>query len=279
MDKELQDLIKKLLTEKKVDYAIGYEKAYDEFSTRPAFVTSAEDTARLIFNKYCINNLGLYLTKLKKNKIALVCKGCDIPTVRELVKEKQFSRENVIVIGAACDGVLDKRTGKQPEKCLNCGVKQPKGADFTVGTAKDSTTARNFNDVAEFEKKSSKEKMQFWDRQFEKCIRCYACRNVCPVCYCPDCFAQRSMPEYLNKNVDAEENKMFHMIRMQHVFGRCTDCKACDTACPVNIPLTLLTKKLAKDAKELFNYESGADMDARPPLSTYDEDDPESGIM
>ena len=279
MDKELQEIIKKLLAEKKVDWAIGYEKAYDELSTRPAFVQDANDTARLIFNKYCINNLGLYLTQFKKNKLAVVCKGCDIATVFELIKEKQFSRENVVVIGVACEGVLDKKTGKQLEKCENCRVKQPKGADFTVGTGKDSAAPKNFLDVVEFEKKSSKEKAEFWNRQFEKCIRCYACRNVCPVCYCPDCFANRTMPEYLNKNVDAEENKLFHMIRMQHVFGRCTDCKACDTACPVNIPLTLLTKKLAKDAKELFNYESGADMDVLPPLSTYNEADSESDIL
>ncbi|OGF51652.1 MAG: hypothetical protein A2044_06295 [Candidatus Firestonebacteria bacterium GWA2_43_8] len=279
MDKELQDIIKKLLTEKKAEWAIGYEKAYDEFSTRPAFVCDPADTTRLMFNKYCVNNLGLYLTKLKKNKLAVVCKGCDVATVFELIREKQFKRENVTIIGVACEGVYDKRTNKLLEKCENCQVKQPKGADFTVGNAKNSEKPKNYIDVVDFEKKSSKEKVEFWNRQFEKCIRCYACRNVCPVCYCPDCFALRSMPEYLSKHVDAGKNKLFHMIRMQHVFGRCTDCKACDTACPVNIPLSLLTKKLAKDAKELFNYESGADTDARPPLSTYDEGDSESDIM
>ena len=209
----------------------------------------------------------------------MVCKGCDVATVFELIREKQFKRENVTIIGVACEGVYDKRTNKLLEKCENCQVKQPKGADFTVGNAKNSEKPKNYIDVVDFEKKSSKEKVEFWNRQFEKCIRCYACRNVCPVCYCPDCFALRSMPEYLSKHVDAGKNKLFHMIRMQHVFGRCTDCKACDTACPVNIPLSLLTKKLAKDAKELFNYESGADTDARPPLSTYDEGDSESDIM
>jgi len=279
MDKELQELIKKLLTEKKAEWAVGYEKSYDEFSTSPAFVNDPAAAGRLLFNKYCINNLGSYLNKLKKNKVAVVCKGCDIATVFELIREKQFKRENVTIIGVACEGVVDKRTGKLLEKCENCAVKQPVGADFTLGTAKNSPKPKSFEDVALFEKKSSKEKAEFWERQFEKCIRCYACRNVCPVCYCPDCFAQRSMPEYLSKHVEAGENKLFHMVRMQHVFGRCTDCKACDTACPVNIPLSLLTKKLAKDAKELFNYESGADTDARPPLSTYDEGDSESDIM
>ena len=279
MDKELQNIIIKLLTEKKVDWAIGYEKAYDDLSTRPAFVNDPTNAAKLIFSKYCVNNLGLYLMKFKKNKLAVVLKGCDIPTVRELVKEKQFPRENVFMIGVACDGIIDKRSSKLLEKCKNCQFKQPKGADFTVGIGKDSDKPRSFADVVEFEKKNSKEKLEFWDRQFEKCIRCYACRNVCPVCYCPDCFTQRSMPEYLSKNVDKDENKLFHMIRMQHVFGRCTDCKACDNACPVNIPLTMLTKKLAKDAKELFNYESGADMDVRPPLSTYNDNDSETDIL
>ena len=81
------------------------------------------------------------------------------------------------------------------------------------------------------------------------------------------------MPEYLNKEVTPAENKVFQQIRMQHVFGRCTDCKACEAACPVGIPLGLITKKLCKDAKDMFDYESGADFDTRPPLSTFKQDE------
>ncbi|MFH1096668.1 MAG: 4Fe-4S binding protein [Candidatus Desantisbacteria bacterium] len=133
--------------------------------------------------------------------------------------------------------------------------------------------------VEEFEKLPVKEKGEFWDREFEKCLRCYACRQACPVCYCPDCFAQRNMPEYLNPKVATNENKLFQMIRMQHVFGRCTDCKACENACPVGIPLSLITMKMAKDAFELFGYVSGMDEETRPPLSSFLKDEVLEEIM
>ena len=133
--------------------------------------------------------------------------------------------------------------------------------------------------VEDFEKLSSKEKGNFWDREFERCLRCYACRQACPVCYCPDCFAQRNMPEYLNAKVSTEENKKFQMVRMQHVFGRCTDCRACENACPVGIPLSLITMKIAKDAFELFGYVSGIDEETRPPLSSFLKDEVLEEIM
>jgi Fe-S oxidoreductase len=81
------------------------------------------------------------------------------------------------------------------------------------------------------------------------------------------------MPEYLNKKLSKEENMLFQTIRMQHVFGRCTDCRACDNACPVGIPLRLITKKLSKDASELFGYESGLNDTDRPPLSTFSHEE------
>lgn len=274
MEKQLQEIAAKLLAEKKVDRVIGYEAGYKSGVSRPAFITSPEDAKKLIMNKSCINNLTVYLPKLKKQKLAVIVKGCDLKSVKELIKEKQILRENIIIIGVVCEGVSGRGDGgKNAKKCDNCEDISVEGADFTVGTYKESGNKVSYKDVTDFEALSSAIKEEFWKKEFEKCIRCYACRNICPVCYCPDCFANRLTPEYLNKEVTPAENKVFQQIRMQHVFGRCTDCGACETACPVGIPLGLITRKLAKDAKDMFAYKSGVDMDTRPPLSTYKQDE------
>jgi ferredoxin len=284
MDKELQEIAKKLLLEKKVDWIIGYEKVENNSLARPVFINKPEDTYKLLINKYCVNNLAVYLPRMKRFKIGIIAKGCDVKSIRELIKEHQISKENVIVIGVVCEGVVDKKNmSKLAEKCEYCDEKVPKGVEIVVGegskVGKVEKVGELEKDLENFEKLSSKEKEDFWNKEFEKCIRCYACRQVCPVCYCPDCFEQRAIPEYINKKLTKEENKLFQLIRMQHVFGRCTDCRACDNACPVGIPLRLITKKIAKDAYELFGYISGADETTRPPLSTFKHDEKLEEIM
>ncbi|MFH1564130.1 MAG: 4Fe-4S dicluster domain-containing protein [Nitrospirota bacterium] len=277
MDKKLQEIAKNLLA--KVDIIIGYEKGYDEFQARPVFINNPEDVNKLIINKYCTNNLAVYLPTYRKIKIGIVAKGCDIRSIRELIKEHQIPKENVIIIGVICEGVVDKK-GTLAQRCDYCQEKSPKDIDILVGEVKEfSAKSEDYNAVEDFEKLSSKEREEFWNKEFERCIRCYACRQVCPVCYCPDCFTQRNMPEYLNPKVSKEENKLFQMVRMQHVFGRCTDCRSCENACPVGIPLSLITQKITKDALELFGYVSGADEESKPPLSTFKKDEILEEIM
>jgi len=247
MDSKLQKQARDLLAQKQVDIIIGYEKGYDDFHTRPVFITNDNDVDRLIINEYCTNNLAVYLPMYKKLKVGIVAKGSDISSIRQLINEHQIQEENVVIID------VEEGTEAQRHK----------------GT-KDDTA------IEWFEKLSTKEKGEFWNKEFERCIRCYACRQVCPVCYCPDCFVNRTMPKYLNKKVNGAENKLFQMIRMMHVFGRCTDCRACDNACPVRIPLHLLTKKIAKDALELFGYTSGQGKEH--PFSTFKKDEILEGI-
>ncbi|MFH1825266.1 MAG: 4Fe-4S dicluster domain-containing protein [Candidatus Firestonebacteria bacterium] len=280
MDKELQEIAKKLLSEKKVDWIIGYERGYDILN-RPVFINKIEDVGKLVINKYCVNNLAVYLPKRRKFKIGIVAKGCDVKSIRELIKEHQISKENVTIISVVCEGVVEKKNiSKLAEKCDYCDEKVPKNLEILIGTVKEfAVKPDDGKDIKDFEKLSPKEKEKFWNEQFEKCIRCYACRQVCSVCYCPDCFEQRARPEYINKKVTDAENKLFQLIRMHHVFGRCTDCRACDNACPVGIPLRLITKKITKDAYELFGYVSGADETTRPPLSTFKHDEKLEEIM
>ena len=130
-----------------------------------------------------------------------------------------------------------------------------------------------YKDVEAVEKKTPEEKWAFFTQLISRCLRCYACRNSCPLCYCPTCFVDESRPQWVGKSVDPTDTMTFHFLRAYHCAGRCTDCGACERVCPVGISMRQFTKKLNKDAQELFSWEAGVDPDNRPPLDVYSPDD------
>jgi L-lactate utilization protein LutB len=130
-----------------------------------------------------------------------------------------------------------------------------------------------FKDVKAIENKSPDEKRRFFTQLISSCIRCYACRNACPLCYCPTCFVDESRPQWVGKSSDPVDTMTFHFLRAYHCAGRCTDCGACERVCPVGISMRQFTKKLNKDAFDLFGWEAGISKDQRPPLDVYQVND------
>jgi L-lactate utilization protein LutB len=104
----------------------------------------------------------------------------------------------------------------------------------------------------------------------DRCIRCYACRNACPMCVCRDhCIADTRDPHWLSQETDVQQKWMFQLIHAMHLAGRCTECGECERACPMNIPILSLRQKLNREIKELFDYEAGVDPEGVPPLLTF----------
>jgi ferredoxin len=158
-------------------------------------------------------------------------------------------------------------------RCLRCRHPNPVIHDVLVGEPVEPrvTIDDAYRDVDALEGKTVGERLSFWQSEIDRCMRCYACRNACPLCVCQDrCIVEARDPKWLTQRMGTAEKFLFHCIHAQHLAGRCTECGECERVCPMEIPVTLMKEKLNKTLKELLNYEGGLDLEALPPLLTFD---------
>ena len=112
----------------------------------------------------------------------------------------------------------------------------------------------------------------FWPTQFEGCIKCYGCRDACPLCHCKRCVLERDVPQTVTRGV-VPPPLSFGMIRLLHVASQCVNCGQCEDACSTDIPLSRLAHGLNRAAGQLFHYEAGTDPDAPLPLCAIPEEE------
>ena len=146
----------------------------------------------------------------------------------------------------------------------------------------DSWKGDRFDTVAKLEAMTPDERFEFWRGELSKCIRCNACRNVCPACSCTNCVFDNPDSGISQKAaVDSFEENMFHIIRAFHVAGRCTDCGECSRVCPQNIPLHLLNRKFIKDIDTFYGeFQAGETADEpRTPLTNFTKEDVEPTVV
>lgn len=256
---------------------------------------------------YLVNTLTADLPQDAK-KIGICVKGCDSRSLTALIQEKFISRERLFIVGIPCRGIVDLRrlmrlkpglkeirllsidgdelmaeTAGATEhlalndvlsrKCLQCRHPNPVIYDELMGEPVPVRTTANqpFPFVDKLQTCSLEERRAFWETEFDRCIRCYACRNACPLCVCQDgCIAETRTPKWLTQKDRLSEKFFFHMIHAFHLAGRCTGCGECERVCPMEIPVTLVKEKLNQIVKDLLAYEAGLDPEAKPPLLTFD---------
>ena len=289
----LRSAAAQLLTDGTVAAVVGYIKGRRAGSAMPAIVTTAAEAAKLIFSPACTNNLSLYLTRSKKEvvakgKLAVMVKGCDLRAIAGLISENQLSRDNVIILGLACPGVyaagVDRNQPLTAEniagKCRECSVRQPGNVDQLLGSVPElpPLEAGEAAELARLEALTPQERWAFWNEHFSRCIRCLACRQVCPFCFCEQCLCDRNRPQGVEGSPRPAGNTAWHIVRAMHLAGRCAGCAECESACPMEIPLNLLNRKMAQELKELYGFESGTEVQATGPLTSYDEKDDQSFI-
>jgi formate dehydrogenase subunit beta len=276
-----------LLSEDKVKLIIGYgTNAAGE--VRPLLARTPGDAHRLVWNSACVHNLACYLTRepvssvlRRGDRVAIVVKGCDDRAVVTLIQELQVARDQVHVIGVVCDGVAASGGEGSAMKCRGCTVRVPVFYNELVGdTAGIAPPPGNpLEDVEKLLAKTIDERWAFWKEQMEKCIRCYACREVCPMCYCKECITEKSRPQWIDKAPLPRGNLAYHLIRAAHLAGRCSSCGECTRVCPVGIPVDMLNRFLTGRIKEAFGHECGIDCEAEVFQSSFNKDeDPEDFI-
>ncbi len=270
---------------------VGYRAGRRRGTALPVIVTAAEQAKTLIFSPDCHNNLALYLSRSKKEvrrqgKLAVVVKGCDLRAVAGLIGENQLQREDVVLLGVACAGVAGRQgmgegfgADRLAAKCRRCTAQFPEGADQVLGSLPELPEAADeIDELARLEALSPAERWRFWKDHFSRCTRCYACRQVCPLCYCEQCLCDRNRPQAVESTPRPAGNMAWHIVRAMHLAGRCAGCAECERACPMEIPLHLLNRKMAKELKELYNHEAGFAPVEKGPLNDYREDDDQSFI-
>jgi Fe-S oxidoreductase len=160
------------------------------------------------------------------------------------------------------------------EHCQRCKERVPVFYDALLGEPpKVDVEDETWADVAELEALTPAERLAYWTQEFDRCIRCYACRQACPGCYCFECLAEQVDPSWVTIGHGVPEKAFFHIMRAYHLAGRCVECHACDLACPMHIPLSLLNRKIAKEVETLFGYHAGGDAETPPPLATFRKDE------
>jgi len=315
IEQKLRQEAKTLLQQRRVDYIIGYEMGSLKFTTTPLITKSENDTDRLVVNPFIVNNLSVYLTEVK-GKVGIVVKGCDSRSIVSLIQDNKIAREALVIMGIPCPGLIDLKKvelllgkdrdeldnitrdgdkvvimvdGKESnfpatevlfDNCLVCEFPTPQEynvllgeptfpvGDITAGQAK----------IRQLKEMAPQQRWEFWKNEFSRCIRCYACRNVCPACFCQKCFVEESEPQWVLPTPKWQDNLLFQAIRNIHVAGRCIDCGECERVCPTNIPLRSLTREMYEIVGELFQYKAGMDKNALPLLTAYESTEVEDFI-
>jgi formate dehydrogenase subunit beta len=259
----------RLLQEEAVDVVIGYALGWDGVQPVPAFVTQPADVDKLVYNERCTHNLAKYLvgregyltSRFRPSeqtvRVGLVAHPATMRAIVALLREYQFDRADLTILGIV-DGTP---IGIEPD--VEVGR-------IEVDTAKEEQIRAQ---IEELDGMSLAERREWWRSQFNKCIRCYACRQVCPFCYCEQCVADENQPQWIERSPSLWNNMGWNLIRAYHLTGRCSGCGECDRVCPVDIPLRLINTRMLDEVEAAFAFVPGTDPDAEPALAAFQPDD------
>lgn len=279
LTQKIRELASNILKEGKVDMVMGFTKGTLPMTSKPYMAKTPEQADNFIWDSNCTMNLANYITG-RKEKIGVIAKGCDSRNIVNHIVENKISRDQLYIIGVPCSGMVDKNNPDQlRDNCSTCTHRNPVIYDVMAAEpVEEQKLEEPFADVKAIEAMEPDAKWSYFQDLLKGCIRCYACRNACPLCYCPTCFVDESGPQWVGKGQNETDIQTFHFLRAFHCAGRCTDCGACESACPMDIHVRAFTRKLNKDALDLFGWEAGLDITKRPPLDTFNPDDPDDFI-
>ncbi|MDR3328995.1 MAG: 4Fe-4S dicluster domain-containing protein [Prevotellaceae bacterium] len=258
---ELQNRVKSLLADKEIDLFIGYGQGTR--LPRPLLAGTAEEASGLVFDGACTGNLAVYLTRKEvagSKKVGIAASYFALRSIVQLLAEHQLREERLRVFALAPGGTLKELAGL---------------AEVERHLAETPVPSLQVEDdwVKEIDAMPPKERWGYWLGELSKCFKCYACRAACPMCYCTKCIVEVNRPQWVQPWAAAASNMEWQINRVMHLAGRCSDCGACGAACPLGLPVHILSHKMVEIVAQRFGTPEGGNA-----LSTFKPDDKENFI-
>ncbi|MGB5749443.1 MAG: 4Fe-4S binding protein [Desulfobacterales bacterium] len=252
----MKDTIKQWLDEGVVDLFLGYKMVMEHCLPHCFVKANLEEVDDLIIgpSRYSLEKIATHITFLNPDlKIGMLARDCNQRALSVLYIWNQLNPENIRTLNVNCCPSNLKEHG-------DCSYLEPE----TPGIHKQAVGMDNTDRPRDIERFDQQERLSRWMYEFQKCIKCYGCRNICPVCFCQECSLEHQ--ELVGTGALPPEVPIFHLVRAVHMAGRCIDCGLCEDACPVDIPLRLLYRKVNEIVVNVFDYETGS-CDDQPPFS------------
>jgi coenzyme F420-reducing hydrogenase delta subunit/ferredoxin len=290
LTEQLRQTAGELLADESVGTVLCYRRGTFPGRRVPAMISDPELVDQLVWDQGCVTNLSAYLPGMleRNQRVAMVVKRCDLGAVVGLIREDQVPRDRVVLIGVQCPGVVVGANAAA--KCSTCSGRPDEICDLVLTADEDEASGevavevpaegsdRRDEQVAYLETLSAPERWRYWQRQFARCVRCYACRAACPLCYCSSCISEKHRPQWISPVIDGSGNSAWNIVRAFHLAGRCTGCDECSRVCPADIRLDLINRKLALEVDRQYGS-ADLDLEARSALIDFRFEDGEEFVL
>ena len=259
MIEEVKSKVKELLTSKQIKGFIGLVEKNGHIG--PHLFTTEEELEDLNLgereqpgdSRYPLDKILITLSrKYPEETFGILVRGCDERGLHALHVWNQIDLNKVVPVGINC-----------PQKLADkCECFQPYTNTEGIG---EKANPVSFKSVDSVEEMDFSDRLKYWYKEFAKCVKCFGCRDICPMCFCNECSLENQ--QLIQTYNLPPENPIFHLTRAVHMAGRCIDCGLCEEACPADIPLRTLYKKVGEIMEQDFGYTTGITDEEKPPFN------------